>query len=71
MKTVLSNLGKHEANKVVDTEVLTTYCGTCSQRNHDNVLLSTIASSHECDVNHEGLAGKMEADGALRIFGNS
>ena len=42
--TVLSNLGKDETNKVVDTEVLTTYCGTCSQRNRDNVLLSTIAS---------------------------
>ena len=69
--TVLSNLGASEANKVIDTEVLSTFCHTCAQYNNDNVRLSTIAKGHDCAVNHTGSAGKMEADGAVAIFHRS
>ena len=39
--------------------------------NTDNVKLSTIAKEHVCAVNHQGSAGKMEADGAVACFKRS
>ena len=45
--TVVTNLGKNEANKVIDTKVMTTKCNTCNQHNRDNVKLSTIAAPHK------------------------
>lgn len=55
--TVLSNLDANEANKVIDTQTLTTVCHMCSQRNNDNMKLSTMAKGHDCAVNHTGSAG--------------
>lgn len=69
--TVMTNLGKHEANKVIDTEIMTTYCNVCSQKNRDAVKLSTVAAKHECAINHDGSAGKMESEGAVRCFKRS
>ena len=69
--TVLTNLGKHQANKVIDTDIRTTYCHTCPQKNRDNVKLSTTAKDHCCAVNHQESADKMEADGAVACFKRS
>lgn len=67
-----SNFGAHEANKVIDTQVLTTQCHICKQlAENDNVKLSTIAKDHSCSDNHTGSAGKMESDGALLMFQRS
>lgn len=69
--TCLSNLGKHKANKVVDTDILTTYCATCTQMNNERTKLSKVARGHVCKVNHEGSSGLMEVRGAMGIFGRS
>ena len=69
--TVLSNLGQNESNKVIDTEVLSTFCHTCLQTNNDNIKLSTIKKGHTCAKNHDGSAGSMEVAGAVKIFGRS
>lgn len=70
--TVLSVMGKDKGSKVLDTEVLSTYCHTCTQRNcNENTKLANIVSQHECSINHQGSAGKMEADGAVAIFSRS
>lgn len=69
--TVLSNLGANEANKVIDTQVLTSFCHVCKQLGSDRTKPSTIANDHDCRANHEGAAGKMESDGALQIFQRS
>lgn len=70
--TVLSVLGKDEGSKVLDTEVLTTYCAGCRQLDNDKTKLSTIAQhSTDCSVNHQGAPGGMESAGALAIFRRS
>ena len=69
--TVLTYLGKHQANKVIDTDISNMYCNTCAQKNRNNVKLSTIAKDRRCTVNHQGSDGKMEADGAVACFKRS
>ena len=69
--TCLSNVGKHEGSKVVDVEILTTYCHTCTQLDNDNTKLAALLEAHDCDVNHDGSSGAMEVQGALRIFNRS
>lgn len=70
--TVLTNLGRHEANKVIDCEVLSKYCHQCTQLEmNDNVKLSTYKRGHVCSINHDGSAGAMETAGALKIFERS
>lgn len=69
--TCLSNVGKHEGSKVVDVEVLTTYCQTCTQLDNDKTKLATLLEEHEFAVNHAGSSGLMEVKGALSIFERS
>lgn len=69
--TCLSNLGKNEGSKLVDTEVLTTYCNKCAQRNNDGIPLARLAEDHDCQINHVGSAGAMEVQGAMNIFKRS
>ena len=69
--TVLTYLGKHPANKVIDTDISNMYCNICAQKNRNNVKLSTIAKDRRCTVNHQGSDGKMEADGAVACFKRS
>lgn len=70
--TVLSVMGKHRGSKVIDTEVMSTFCHTCAQLDsNENTKLATIAKQHDCAANHQGSSGKMEADGAVTIFKRS
>lgn len=68
--TAVTSLGKHAANKVVDTHVMSTYCNGCAQQEEDSIKLGTIVR-HICDVNHDGSAGKMEVDGIVTMFKRS
>lgn len=68
--TAVTCLGKHGANKVVDTHVMTSYCNGCQQHGKDNVKLITI-KKHKCAINHAGSAGKMEVDGVMQLFRRS
>lgn len=50
-----------ESGKVIETEVMSSYCKMCeSSEAHDS-----------CNRNHFGSAGKMEVDGMIRIFSRS
>lgn len=69
--TCLSVIGKHEGNKVIDTETRSSFCAKCVQQNNDNTKLSTIAKGHECAKNHDSSPGAMEGAGALVIFQRS
>lgn len=69
--TVITNLGKHQANKVIDTKVMSTFYPVCTQMNNQNTKLSKLVTLHNCAANHQGSAGKMEADGALVCFERS
>lgn len=63
-------MGKDNGSKVLDTEVLTTFCAVCKQLDNDNKPLAKIAKQN-CKQNHDGCAGKMETDGIVRIFKRS
>lgn len=52
-----------ESGKVIDVEVLSSFCKGC-EKNVDKSL-------HDCVKNHEGSAGKMEVIGMLRMFQRS
>ena len=56
--TVLYNQRANEANKILNSEDLSTFCQACAQYNNDNVKLSTIAKRHACAVHHTGSAEK-------------
>jgi hypothetical protein len=66
-----------EVKKVVDTEVKTSYCNSCSKmsslRSETDFKLwqSKHIEDGKCSVNHSGSAGKMECDGILEIFSRS
>lgn len=68
--TVLTNMGANEGSKVIDTEVLTTFCAKCSQANNENTTLAKVRK-HKCLINREGSAGKMEGTGIMRVFKRS
>lgn len=64
-----------ESGKVIDLEVLSSYCQAC-QRWNDKKHTDEFRKwqkEHEllCGANHTGSAGKMEVDGMLRIFQRS
>lgn len=65
--TVLTNMGRDNGSKVIDTEVLTTYCPVCPQLSNENTKLSKV-KKHDCIINHTGCAWKMETDDLVRIF---
>lgn len=62
-------LGKNGGSKVIDTEVMTTFCHQCTQL--ENTRLSKVLAKHKCSINHIGSAGAMESEGALTIFKQS
>lgn len=55
---------------MINTDIRTTYHYMHS-KNRDNGKLSTIAKDHCCTINHQGSAGKMEADGSVACFKRS
>ena len=60
--------------KALDIEVLTNYCKGCAQWKTDQQSTSQYRSwkeSHVCDLNHDGSAGAMEPEGAVRAFHRS
>lgn len=48
-----------ESGKVIDVEVLSSYCKACE---------TSSSSSHDCKTNHSGSSGSMEVIGMKRIF---
>ena len=60
--TVLSVLGKNEGSKVLDTEILTTFCAGCVQPGNDKTKLSTVVNHFAiCAVNPQGAADNRES----------
>lgn len=53
------------------TQVIKTSCHICAQWDNKNTELSKLIAPHNCKINHIGSAGKLEPDGALRIFQRS
>lgn len=51
-----------ESGKVIDTEVLSSFCKGCE---------SSSDKDHDCLKNHEGSSGKMEVNGMIKIFSRS
>lgn len=62
-----------DTGKVLDLEVMSSYCRTCKDINKKpNATLSeSLKADHVCQCNFEGSAGKMETVGASRIFQRS
>jgi len=58
--TVITH-SKDKPGKVIDVEVMSSYCFTCSRYDDD-------APKHNCTKNHQGTAGSMETTGMVRIF---
>ena len=50
--------------KVLDTEVLSSYCRVCDSNTNTN-------PEHDCQLNQERCSGAMEPAGAVAIFGRS
>ena len=47
---------------------MTTYGAVCSNKNCDDIKLSTIHRGHTCANNHTGLTGKMECESAVSFY---
>lgn len=64
-----------KTGKVIDTEVLSSYCKSCdtwkSKRGSSQYNQWKINHEKECLINHSGSAGKMEMVGMVRIFQRS
>ena len=56
-----------KAAKVIDVEVLSTYCDTCEKRKS----VPAPHPPHDCQKNLAGSAGSMESEGMLCIFKRS
>lgn len=65
----------YNTGKVLDTEVLTTFCKSCDswKSRKGTTQYSEWEKSHieECLVNHTGPSGKMEVVGMVSIFDRS
>lgn len=63
------------SGKVIDTEVLSTFCKACdswkTRKGTDEYKQWISLHENECLVNHTGSAGKMEVVGMCRIFERS
>ena len=60
--------------KALDIEVLSNYCKGCSQWKEDQKKSAEYQqwlTFHKCHLNHEGSAGAMEPEGAIKIFARS
>lgn len=59
--------------KCVDTEVMSKQCKSCQfwNRKKGTDGYTKWLESHDCKINHKGSAGKMESDGAVKIFKKS
>ena len=64
-------MGKHKGSKVLDTEVMSTYCHSCAQMTNENVKLTTLCKPHDSKFNHSGSAGKIETDRTVKILAGS
>lgn len=64
-----------KSGKVIDTEVLSSYCKSCdvwkTKRGTSQYLDWKLRHGKECLINHSGSAGKMEMVGMVRIFQRS
>ena len=63
-----------DTGKCVDCEVLSNFCKGCQQwdgKDHRSEEYQTWKKEHDCQLNHTGSAGSMEASGAVRIFSRS
>ncbi|GIY99578.1 uncharacterized protein CEXT_71661 [Caerostris extrusa] len=62
-----------DTGKVLDLEVMSSYCPTCRklQKMHKNAEYVALKADHICQCNYEGSSAKMESVGAHRIFSRS
>lgn len=71
---IVSVIGKY-TNKILDVAVKSSFCGACSfwKGREGTVEFEVWNATHEpdCNVNHEGSAGKMEVDGIIEMFKRS
>lgn len=71
---IVSVIGKY-TNKVLDVAVKSSFCKACAfwkgQEGTPEYEAWFETHESECNVNHEGSAGKMEVDGIIEIFKRS
>lgn len=71
---IVSVIGKY-TNKVLDVAVKSSFCKACElwkgQEGTPEYEAWFVTHESECNVNHEGSAGKMEVDGIIEIFKRS
>lgn len=69
----VSTLVAKYSSKVVDTSVMSSFCGECnlwkSKKNSDPTAYELWFESHEaeCSINHTGSSGKMEVDAIVQM----
>lgn len=70
----VSTLVAKYSSKVVDTSVMSSFCGGCnlwkSKKDSDSIAYEVWLQSHEaeCSINHTGSSGKMEVDAIVQMF---
>ena len=67
--TVISS----SSNKCIDYRIMTKTCKACQSwgRRKDTEEYKKFIANHDCDINHEGLSGAMEATGLVECFMSS
>ena len=64
-----------ETGKILDVEVMSRFCQGCVQietfKTKDPELYEKYCNDHDCTINHDGSAPKMEVTDVERIFGRS
>lgn len=72
LQGVISLIG-NKSGKVVDVSVKNSFCRSCLvwEKKRDSAGYDEWAVSHECPINHDGSAGKMEPDGIVEMFRRS
>lgn len=69
---VVSAISK-DTKKVIDLHIMSKFCRPCAiwEKKKDTPEYESWKNEHECNINHTGSSGAMEAAGALEIFNSS